>query len=182
MIEAIAYVLANEDRHMSSIPLAKLIYAEIVERRLIAAPPEREALADEVEECPDITHARIVSPADRVPEIAMPTALRDRILAALRAPAPAAERFVTREKYEALRTSWLATGPAVAAHLERVADLIAQLERARDAATLAGVNLGLEAAKPFMRHKALCGIVGGYDRCACGLEALDPEAIARGLK
>lgn len=28
-----------------------------------------------------------------------------------------------------------------------------------------------QEATAFMRHTALCGVIGGYDRCTCGMEA-----------
>ncbi len=55
-------------------------------------------LADELFACPDIMHARIVAPGQRVAEVVIPVDLRDRILTTLRSsiPAPIAEDEVER--------------------------------------------------------------------------------------
>lgn len=35
----------------------------------------------------------------------------------------------------------------------------------------------LERAVSFMRHSQLCGVVGGYDRCTCGMEEARDAAL-----
>ncbi len=45
---------------------------------------------------------------------------------------------------------------------------------------LSSVKEQLEKIRPYARHDGLCGIVGGYNRCTCGLETIIATIKAKG--
>jgi len=68
--------------------LRERLLVELRHHELSGTPsPNPESLGDDVvarlRQCPDISHARIVAPGDRVPEVVVPTTLRDEATATI---------------------------------------------------------------------------------------------------